>query len=135
MTRKAKAPKTAGRQQTARRGVGKSAELATPPDHAGRFKPGQSGNPVGRPKGLQNHATREMKTWAQAFLRSKAYRRSLMRRVLSGDAGTQELRLAEYAFGKPATVVEVTTNPFRDLSDAELDAEIAKLDREAEVIH
>jgi hypothetical protein len=135
MTLKHKPLKTTGEKQTRLRVIGKSAELATPPEHSGHFEPGQSGNPGGRPKGRQNHATREMKDWFRGLFESEKYRASLTVRILAGDAPHMEKMGYEYLYGKPKNVIEMTPNPFRDLSDADLDAQIEKLDREAEVTH
>lgn len=52
-------------------------------DHAGRFKPGISGNPAGKPKGTRNRATRA----AEALLESEmeAITRKAVDAALSGD--------------------------------------------------
>jgi hypothetical protein len=86
--------------------VEKSRQKAAP--HG--FKPGQSGNPAGRPKGLQNKATRELKEFARSLLESKRYRRLLKRRINAGTAGRIEELLYHYAYGKPHDTVELGPN-------------------------
>lgn len=65
-------------------------------------RPFRNGNPGGgRPKGMPNKATLEIKAFARNFLMSDKYRRTLERRILAGTAPHMEVLLHQYAFGKP----------------------------------
>lgn len=63
----------------------------------------------GRPKGVPNKATLEVKQFAREFLTSEEYRESLKRRILQGKALTLEVMLSHYGFGVPKQSVEVET--------------------------
>jgi hypothetical protein len=71
------------------------------------FKPGQSGNPAGKPKGATNKTTREIKAFARKFLESKDYVASAMRRMTKGKAPHLEVLWHHYAFGKPRETVRI----------------------------
>ena len=60
----------------------------------------------GRPKGAQNKATREFKTWAEKFFKSPDYRRSAEARILKGRAPALETYLAQLLHGKPKEQIE-----------------------------
>lgn len=70
------------------------------------FKPGESGNRNGRPKGTPNKATRAMKEFL-AWLDSDEYRESAKRRILQGRAPHLETLWHYYAKGKPRDTVKV----------------------------
>ena len=65
-------------------------------------RPFQKGNRGGgRPKGVPNKATQEIKEFTRDFLQSDAYRRNVERRILAGKAPQLEILFHHYAFGKP----------------------------------
>lgn len=66
------------------------------------FKRGEGG----RPRGALNKATREIKQFAQDFLESDEYVRSMKRRVLAGRAPHLETLLHHYGYGKPKEIVQ-----------------------------
>jgi hypothetical protein len=73
-----------------------------------RWRRGQSGNPSGRPKGLPNKATAELRAFAREVLDTPGYRRSLTRRLLKGTlAPALEQMLFFYAYGKPKDHVRI----------------------------
>lgn len=65
------------------------------------FVPGRSGNPRGRPKGVPNKATQEIRGLARGLLLDPIYLRSLKKRLIAGTAGPVEVTLFQYAFGRP----------------------------------
>lgn len=62
----------------------------------------------GRPKGLPNKTTREVKDFARKFLSSSDYVSSAKARVLSGDAAHLEVLWHHYAYGKPKESVQIS---------------------------
>jgi hypothetical protein len=65
-------------------------------------RPFKKGNPGGgRPKGVPNKATQEIRTFAREYLESDRYRRSLEQRIEAGRAPHMEVLLHHYAFGQP----------------------------------
>lgn len=71
------------------------------------FKPGEGG----RPKGIPNKATRDIKAFSRNFLESPAYIASLQQRILAGDAPQVEQLLFHYGYGKPKDTVAVEGGP------------------------
>ncbi len=72
-----------------------------------RFRPGQSGNPKGKPKGATSHKTREIAAFARSIVESPEYVESLRRRLLKGDAPHMETLLHHYGYGKPKDTLAV----------------------------
>lgn len=85
------------------------------------FQKGTSGNPNGRARGSRNRATVEARESAARLIDDPEYRARLRQRLLEGTAGSVELLLWHYAWGRPMTRVEVgAPNAFANISDAEL---------------
>jgi hypothetical protein len=62
----------------------------------------------GRPKGVPNKATTEIKEFARSLLDRAKYRANLIRRLDSGKVHpTIESMMHHYAYGKPKEVVQV----------------------------
>ena len=66
------------------------------------------GGQPGRPKGVPNKATRDIREIATGLLSGDEYQRNLVRRLNRGTAGAVESLLYQYAFGKPKDTVELT---------------------------
>lgn len=71
--------------------------------------------PPGRPKGLPNIATREMKQFIAEFVKSEAYRQNLKARIFMGEANHIELLMWHYLYGKPRETIRLETDrpPFQ----------------------
>lgn len=70
----------------------------------------------GRPKGVPNKATREIKEAARQLVESADYRQALQRRLVSGRAPHMETLLFHYAYGKPKETID--TPGLDNLADA-----------------
>ena len=72
------------------------------------FQKGQTGNPAGRPKGAKNKATREIKAFAQQLFERPKFQKTLKKAWddLTLDPAYRQL-LTHYAFGKPATAIDL----------------------------
>lgn len=68
-----------------------------------KLKPGR-----GRPKGVPNKATREIKDAARALVESPTYRTKLKERLEDGKAPHMETLLHHYAYGQPKHVIDGT---------------------------
>jgi hypothetical protein len=62
---------------------------------------------AGRPKGVPNKTTQEVKAAARAIVDDPAYRESLIKRLHAGLAPHMEPLLWHYAYGKPKETIEV----------------------------
>lgn len=79
-------------------------------------RPFVKGDPrAGRPKGIQNKTTVEIREFARWVLESAKYRKALVRRILAGEAQAIEQLLFFYAYGKPRERLEVTTHDISSL--------------------
>jgi hypothetical protein len=106
-------------------------KTGVPGGEATRWKPGQSGNPGGRPKktpladacravlGQPVHGDAEGRTYAEAIAQA------LAQKALSGDIRAAQ-ELADRAEGKPRQSLEIENTSLRQafehMSEAELDA-------------
>jgi hypothetical protein len=79
---------------------------------------------MGRPKGVPNGVTRELREFWHKFFSSAEYRESAKRRILSGSAPHIETYLFNRIYGKPRERVELQITEEREdlslLSDEEL---------------
>lgn len=64
----------------------------------------------GRPKGVPNRATREIKDLSRRLLEDEDYQAALRRRLLRGNAGAVEPLLYHYAYGKPRETQDVNVS-------------------------
>lgn len=64
----------------------------------------------GRPKGVPNVASREIKDAARLLVSDEAYVESLRKRLPAGKAPHMETLLHHYAYGKPKETVDVTAS-------------------------
>ena len=72
----------------------------------GSFKPGQSGNPIGKRRGTANRVTIEAREAAALIVDCVEYRESLRMRVIAGQAPHMEALLWAYAKGRPVDRIE-----------------------------
>lgn len=66
------------------------------------------GGSPGRPKGLPNKATLEIKALARNLLENPQYLEALTRRLQRGTAGAVEPLLFHYGYGRPVEHVDIT---------------------------
>lgn len=66
------------------------------------FRKGQGG----RPKGVPNRATREVRELARSIVEDPGYLEGLKKRVEAGQAPHMETLLFHYAYGKPKERIE-----------------------------
>ena len=93
-------------------------DLSAMRDAAGRWQPGVSGNPAGRPRGARNQAT----LMAEALLDAAAgiLTQKVIERALSGDAITQRFCLARLLAPRRAAPVELDLPPLDTANDLAL---------------
>lgn len=94
----------------------------------GRPGPGrrfQPGNP-GRPKGIPNKNTREIKEASRALLEDPLYLEALRIRLLRGEAGPVEPLLYHYAYGKPKDTLAIEGGPRPLVIDVVTEADVAE---------
>lgn len=72
----------------------------------GTFEPGDKR--AGRPKGVRNKATVEVKEFVGRFLDDKPYQENLLLRLRAGEAPHMETLFWHYRYGKPVDRVEMT---------------------------
>lgn len=68
-----------------------------------RFRKGEGG----RPRGVKNHATREIQEFSRGVLEDPSYVAELKVRITEGRAPQIEQLLYHYAYGKPRETFQV----------------------------
>src|SRR5262245_12169874 len=74
------------------------------------WKPGKSANPNGRPKGIPNAASLEIKTFCRSVLEDPEYREKVRQRVIDGEAPHVETLMYHYGYGKPVERIAHATS-------------------------
>ena len=88
------------------------------------------GGSPGRPPGVPNRATREVREFCQRLVADPEYRAGLERRLRSGELAPQiEALIWNYAFGRPSQSIDVTSSR---ITLAELIAGTREPDEDAE---
>ena len=73
-----------------------------------KWKPGQSGNIHGRPPGIPNRNTTEVRVWAASILEDEAVRAKTLQQARAGRlAPALIIELFNRAYGKTKDVVEM----------------------------
>lgn len=86
-----------------------------PRDTSGLLKGGP-----GRPKGLPNKATRDIKNLSAKLLNDPAYLEALKVRLRRGTAAAVEVQLYHYAYGRPKEEIALRVEDARNQSTADL---------------
>lgn len=72
------------------------------------FKKGQTGNPAGRPKGVPNKATMMIKEFSRGLFNRPEFQKNLKKAWDDLSLDPQfKLAILYYAFGKPATAIDL----------------------------
>ena len=78
------------------------------------------GGSPGRPRGVPNKATVEIRDAARRLLEDEAYQRGLSARLIKGRAPHMETLLYHYAYGKPKETMDLRVSDVSLLSHEEL---------------
>ena len=82
------------------------------------FRPGQSGNPCGRPKGSRNKNSLAVREWATAIIEDPKVQARLLTDARTGNLHPSVLTaLMAYAYGKPSDTT--TSEPMIPMSEIE----------------
>ena len=94
------------------------------------FQPGQSGNPLGRPKGSCNKTKRAVREWATGIVEDPKVQARLLADARTGKLHPSVMTaLMAYAYGKPRdTMTSEPMIPMSEIEDARQSLEI-KLQR------
>ena len=94
------------------------------------FRPGQSGNPHGRPRGSRNKSGRAVREWATGIVEDPKVQARLLADARTGKLHPSVLTvLMTYAYGKPRdTTTSEPMIPISEIEDAGQSLEI-KLQR------
>jgi len=77
----------------------------------GRWKKGETGNPLGRPKGVLNKTTREVRDLCRGLVEGPKYQKWLASQLEGGKLAPQlQQMIWYYAYGKPIQAVDVNMN-------------------------
>jgi hypothetical protein len=83
-----------------------------------RGKPFVKGDPrAGRPKGVKNKSTIEIRDFAKRLIADKAYQKNLRVRLREGSAPHMETLLFHYAYGKPTETIDLGATAATALAD------------------
>lgn len=86
------------------------------PKHAGHFKPGQSGNPAGKPKGARNATTRAIEALLEGD--AEAIAQKAIEMAKSGDAAAIRMCLDRLAPPRKDAGVCFALPPIKTIADA-----------------
>jgi len=74
----------------------------------------------GRPKGVPNHVTPEIKELARRMLTDPEYLQALKVRLKRGSAQAVEVQLYQFAYGKPKETIDMNVSDYRKMPTDEL---------------
>jgi len=90
--------------------------MSDKPTHAGHFKPGQSGNPAGKPKGARHKTTLAIEALLEGD--AEAITRKAIEMAKGGDATAIRMCLERLAPPRKDAAVCFTLPPIKTISDA-----------------